>query len=73
MKRYFFDLRDGDELTPTMRVWNSLPCCARRGLAFAGRHGEGRVPYAPQRSWTPVGYRSQRRHRTGVTSQIHVL
>ncbi len=40
MKRYFFDLRDGDELTPDDEGLE----LSTMGRAFAGRHGEGRVP-----------------------------
>ena len=74
MKRYFFDLRDGDELTPDDEgvELSTMEAVQDRGRAFAGRHGEGRVLEAPQWSGTPDGYRSQGRHRTGVTSQIHV-
>jgi hypothetical protein len=73
MKRYFFDLRDGDELTPDdegveLSTMEAVQEEAARSLADMARDA----------SWRPhngAGHRMAievRRHRTGVTSQIHV-
>lgn len=63
MPRFYFDLRDGDDLAVDEEPSG--------GRDIAGRYGPGCRPWRSSRSWrTPHGDRGSGRRRAGDASQV---
>jgi hypothetical protein len=72
MPRYYFDMREGDEIAPDDEGMEHDASRARGSRPLACRHGKGCDPAQPERRRAPNVDRCSRRCWASVAGEVHV-